>query len=361
MANDTRPYSSPNFPKEEKKEEKKKDRSQETRPYSSPNFKKEETNKTETPVITGHTTPPYSSPNYTQPSQQQNNTSAASSQSQNQSKNNNIFNLNTPAAKQAQANATFINSLNPINAFSINPANVLNNSETSQIFNNVTQENRKTPPNLELLTKSVNAKTIKTNRDVIEAVKAKQKREKEVEDFKNMFESTFWDSGRKKSVSYATSIDYYDMERRGFETVFVEDGDGRLEEKAGVFTIGRDKLEGLPKDVKMVMVDKNNNWKYIANTGKRADFVETMTAQRDAATLRYENNVTQESKNLIANKFTLNKLEKQLNYLEHQANKTRKPEDFEAYQNAIVQYNDCIQAINKNYSNLHDYGTACAL
>ena len=77
-------------------------------------------------------------------------------------------------------------------------------------------------------------------------------------------------------VSYLTAAEYIDLEKEGYQMVYIEDGIGDFEDKDGVLSIGRDHLSGVPKDVKLVFVDKNGNWKYIANTASKANLVDML-------------------------------------------------------------------------------------
>lgn len=106
-------------------------------------------------------------------------------------------------------------------------------------------------------------------------------------------DETFWKDGRVQEVSCATSIDYYNMQQRGFQTVYVEDGCGKLENKGTIFSIGRDKLAGLPKDVRTVLIDRDGNWKYLANTSSRANLVEALENNQAASSAIFEKKIVE--------------------------------------------------------------------
>ena len=154
-----------------------------------------------------------------------------------------------------------------------------------------------------------------------------------------MKDSKFWQSGKQQYVTYATSADYYKMEHRGFDTVYIEDGCGDLDNKGGIWTIGRDKLAGVPKDINTVIVDKDGNWRYIANSGSRASYVEDIRNKQYALTAIYENKLRKSTTSEAFTKVKIEQLEKEIQKLDKIANKSRKQEDFDKLQAAIEQWN----------------------
>ena len=84
------------------------------------------------------------------------------------------------------------------------------------------------------------------------------------------------------ACKYATAIDWTRMNKEGYRTVLIEYGGGDLQSKDGIYTIGRDRLADIPSGCKTVMIDKNNNWYYVANSTDAANFVKTMEDERAA-------------------------------------------------------------------------------
>ena len=300
MATNGRPYSSPNFPKEDKKKEKK-----EGRPYSSPNFPKTETPKPSAPaynqgIATGTPKPPTTSvPAYNQGiSGGTNNNSNAPAYNQgitgDQKKS---INSSSSVQQQNKANIAFINNLNPVNTFSVSPFNMLSNAEVVQAFN----APRNTPANVNNIKKNLNITTRPYSspnykKELYKSIQVQQQPQQPTKLKDTVDNDAYWRNNRKQSVSYATSIDYYNMNRKGYDTVYIEDGNDKLKDKGGVLTIGRDRLEGLPRNVKTVLVDGDGNWKYLVDTTTRAAHAEALQGKRDAATKIYEYTADKETR-----------------------------------------------------------------
>lgn len=265
----------------------------------------------------------------------------------------------TNIQKQIQANNNYINSLTT-STLGVDANNVLNNTNIAQnmAYNARTtgidqtfqqfQESQTFNPDraYDTLPTDVRQKIRSIayksdNRLTKEVYKVMQSKEAEYQQrtLNDMAESRFWKAGETQQVSYATSIDYYNMQKRGFEIVYVEDGDGTLENKGGVFTIGRDKLAGLPEGTKVVMVDSQGNWRYIGNTTDRAKFVESMRVQQQAVNSKYNPKVSEAIKNKHALDFQSHQIEKQLDKLARTAERTRKQSDIDAFQAVLEQYN----------------------
>lgn len=286
MATNSRPYSSPNYKKEE---EKKKD----SRPYSSPNYPKEEPKKESKPV---QDTRPYSSPNYPQAQQptqqqkqQQQNKPAAVSQPQQQQNQQQQFQYLQPAQQQQQQRTveTFINSLSNDNV-----ANLKKNTDVAEKLNTRPIQPLKNNKLLQYQKdKQRPYSSPNYGKEVQKNLEAADDKEVKASNLDKYASEVYWSKGRKQSVSYATTIEYYDMERRGYETVFIEDGTGALENKGGIYTIGRDNLAGVPSGVRTVLVDNEGNWKYLADTTERADHVEALTNKLDAINKDFEDTI----------------------------------------------------------------------
>ena len=152
---------------------------------------------------------------------------------------------------------------------------------------------------------------------------------------KEMEESNFWQSGQYQHVSYATAADYYQMMQNGFETVYIEDGNGKLDNKGGVYTIGRDKLSGVPRDIKSVIVDSQGNWRYIADTGSRAKYVEEMQALQYASNIKYEREFHKHSATANFTYKKLQELERKIENLSKTYDKSRRQSDLTKLQEAI--------------------------
>lgn len=156
-----------------------------------------------------------------------------------------------------------------------------------------------------------------------------------------------------KQCTYVTASQWVHMNKDGYHTVLVEDGCGTLADKRGVYTIGRDNLAGLPSDVKTVMVDKDGNWKYVANSGERAKFVEAARINQETtcSVLLDQYNDASHSATNARNKLEV--ADNAVQYLLDVANKTRNKEDIARYQEAV----DARAALYQEYK---DYSASAA-
>lgn len=156
-----------------------------------------------------------------------------------------------------------------------------------------------------------------------------------------------------KQCTYVTASQWVQMNKDGYHTVLVEDGCGTLADKRGVYTIGRDNLAGLPSDVKTVMVDKDGNWKYVANSGERAKFVEAARINQETtcSVLLDQYNDASHSATNARNKLEV--ADNAVQYLLDVANKTRKKED-------IARYQEAIEARAALYQEYKDYSASAA-
>ena len=355
MANNTRPYSSPNYKKEEKKK-------QDTRPYSSPNYPKQETSKPQTkpttetrgtPYTPTYNTPkptPYTPPYQTQ-TQQQNKPAAVSQPQQPQQ---HVVQQQQTVQQQQQTNSTFINSLNNTsNVYGVDAEKINNNVEIAkQLPKTRLASINKTNASIRAQNKQLQAdlKAQRQNNDVIKA--------KDLDTYAN---STYWSNGRKQDVSYATSIDYYNMERSGYEVVYVENGTGTLTNKGGVYTIGRDNLAGLPNNVKTVLVDNDGNWKYLVDTTSRAEHVDALQRKLAAVNRIYSNDSGDGlfQKELILNN-KANKRAHKLLYkakvLDKRYSETKNPEVLKQLSATLSALNAYQNVIDDSTSRLTAYG-----
>ena len=365
MANNTRPYSSPNYPKEEKKEKKKETqkRGNPGTPYT-PGVDGGGTNPGHRGNPGTPYTPPYQTPSptpYTPPyqtnTQQQNNNPAASSQPQNNQQQQNQQNKsNTQQQSVQQTNARVLDDFSKFkNEINPNTVTLEQNTKIAKVFNTIQINHKKAP--LTIMNKAIKTKA----NELYKAAKAEEEEKKKTQKFEDMYgNSAYWYSGRKQSVSYATSIDYYNMSRSGFKTVYVEEGDGELKQKNGIFTIGRNKLEGLPGNVKTVLVDYDNNWKYLVDTTHRAEHVATLENKRAANTAYYEDKITNELTRSKKLDVTLKLAHDEITRLYEIHSKQRTPENLENLNNAIDRYNSLVALSNESQNKLIGYGKGWA-
>jgi len=175
-----------------------------------------------------------------------------------------------------------------------------------------------------------------------------------------MVASNFWSAGETQLVTGTTSQDYYKMLKNGYELVYVEDGCGKLANKGGVFSIGRDKLSGLPHDIRVVLVDHEGNWKYLADTGNKANQVEAIRIQQEALNARIEPKINEALIRQNFAQYKCDELSKRIKLYDSVANKTRKQEDIDALQSAIEEYNKWYQTANTARDDLFNLSTAWA-
>lgn len=178
---------------------------------------------------------------------------------------------------------------------------------------------------------------------------------------KEMEESQFWEADQHQFVTYATAADWYNMQRIGYDQVYIEDGSAPLKNKGGVYTIGRDKLSGVPKDVRTVLVDTQGNWRYIADTGKRASYVEEMQNLQYANNIKYASKLDKAQTTEQFTRYKLEQLLKEASKLERKLNKTRSKEDFAAYQAVLEQAQQYNQWHDNASDNLNNIVTAWAI
>ena len=352
---DTRPYSSPNYPKEEKNNSNKsKANDSGTRPYSSPNYKKEESsnNNKQTQQTQQQKGTSSSASSQQQPSQPQQSSSSSSSSNQQQNNQPNYYDngqqkqgssssSSSSDNNQQKSNEAFINSLQGNNV-----TNLKKNTDVAEKLNIKSFK----PTNV--LNKAVKERQAELQKN-LEATDNKEIKASNLDKFAD---ETYWSNGRKQSVSYATSIDYYNMERRGYKTVYVEDGTGALENKAGIYTIGRDNLAGLPSGTNTVLVDNQGHWKYLADTTERAAHVDALNDKLDALNKDFEDKVKNEKSLSIRTKFNQRQLEHEINKLMFETRNNKDPEKLHQLDELVGAYNACGNVVNDCNSRLREYG-----
>lgn len=335
-------------------------------PYTPP-YKKDEKPTTEsrgtpyTPGVNGGGTGSGSTAPTPAPTPQPSTSSSSSDDEHKQQNQNPFFNpgfqqqQQSQTQQQQQANNTFINSLDTVrNALGTSSSSdIKQNVELAQKFN--VASNPRISSTRPYSTPNFNYKEIQKNLQA-----QQQDTNIKAADLSEYTDKTYWSKDRKVDVSYATSIDYYNMERRGYETVYVEDGNEALQDKGGVYTIGRDRLAGLPNSVKTVLVDNAGNWKYLVDTSNRAEHIEALTNKRDAVNSTYDYEI---SKELSFNKKVTEQaewLKNKITEYERIANKTKDPEDIERLQAAINAYSSYRTIIDRSYDNLSELSTKWA-
>lgn len=336
-------------------------------PYEPP-YKKDEKPTTEsrgtpyTPGVNGGGTTP-SQPS--QPSQPSTSSSSSHDEEQQQQNRNPFYNPGQQSTQQQQQdnnNNNFINGLSSSSdTYGVNANKLNRNTRLAELFNATPTQSISAQAKIAFINRTnaaarEQAKKIQANLKAQQAIKDGTDVPITAKDLKNFADTTYWTDGRKQNVSYATSIEYYNMERNGYELVYVEDGTGALQDKGGIYTIGRDKLAGLPSNVKTVLVDNQGNWKYLADTTSRADHIEALQNKLEAVNKMYEYDFSKEVTLRDTAYKRRNTLEGKIAAYERIANKTKAPEDIQRLQSAIDALAAYNNVINDSQSRLESYG-----
>lgn len=143
------------------------------------------------------------------------------------------------------------------------------------------------------------------------------------------------DPSATQEVSYATAADYVRMQKEQWQAIYVEDGHGGFQDKQGVFTIGRDHLSGLPKDVSVVFVDNNGNWRYLATANNKASMVESLDSTMDGKLGVLKDKMTEAYRRADNLKVQLKNAEIEATRLFELQDKTNNPAVLAQYQRAL--------------------------
>lgn len=277
---------------------------------------------------------------------------------------NNPTAFSNPIAQQTAAQS-FVNSLPSASSFinttmGADASKILRNTNTAQTFNTTKyyaqtfqsfingRASDKLPTAVkETIYKNASKKPFMKRSSIEKAVMQTYKSvQPEDTTFEDMLESAKFNRDPYE-CKYATSSDYVRMNKEGYRTVLIEAGGGTLTDKNGIYTIGRNNLSGVPANVKTIMVDKNNNWYYIANSTDRADFVETADAERQArcgVLLQKYSNAASQAKRYSDELVLLDSLVKDA---WETATKTRKKEDIALAQQYVEMRKTAFENRNK--------------
>lgn len=155
------------------------------------------------------------------------------------------------------------------------------------------------------------------------------------QEFEMMLTEFVADESKPKPVTYATASDFLNMQKKGYEAIYVEDGNAKFSSDKGVYTIGRNRLSGLPVGVKVILVDRDGNFKYIANTSRRAEVVESLYATQLAQCGDISNKMSGIISKKEAMEQQLDGLDKLVKKYEEIAVRTRNKIDIANYERAL--------------------------
>lgn len=230
---------------------------------------------------------------------------------------------------------------------------IINNTNTAAIFNTVqagfsTQQAAKRLPSTVLQTMANNAAQGLLNnsysKEILKISKTTAQAQSEAynSSLRAYFGSKFSNFNAEfpyYEAKYATAEEYTQMQREGYETVYIEEGSGEFRDKGGIFTIGRDHLSGVPANVKVLYIKRTDDGtpqlRYLADTSHRAELYDSLTTTQQAkcADLAAKVDAAFNMQSDIEEK--LERVDRIVNRYESLLVQTRSEESFLKYQQAL--------------------------